>query len=69
MCVCVCVFKVCVSLLLFGLVDLSIGVSGVLKSPTIIVLYLKVLNHLPKITLLVSGIDRIKIKRAPLDFI
>ena len=37
---CVCVFQVCVSLLLFGLVDLSIGVSGVLKSPTIIVLLL-----------------------------
>ena len=28
-------FKVCVSLLIFCLVDLSIGVSGVLKSPTI----------------------------------
>ena len=33
-------FKVCVSLLIFCLVDLSIGVSGVLKSPTIIVLVL-----------------------------
>ena len=33
-------FKVCVSLLIFYLVDLSIGVSGVLKSPTIIVLLL-----------------------------
>src|SRR5574339_410638 len=33
-------FKVCVSLLIFCLVDLSIGVSGVLKSPTIIVLLL-----------------------------
>ena len=32
--------KVCVSLLIFCLVDLSIGVSGVLKSPTIIVLLL-----------------------------
>ena len=32
--------KVCVSLLIFYLVDLSIGVSGVLKSPTIIVLLL-----------------------------
>ena len=32
--------KVCVSLLFFSLVDLSIGVSGVLKSPTIIVLLL-----------------------------
>ena len=31
-------FKVCVSLLIFCLVDLSIGMSGVLKSPTIIVL-------------------------------
>ena len=31
-------FKVCVSLLIFCLVDLSIVVSGVLKSPTIIVL-------------------------------
>ena len=30
----------CVSLLIFCLVDLSIGVSGVLKSPTIIVLLL-----------------------------
>ena len=30
-------FKVCVSLLIFCLVDLSIGVSWVLKSPTIIV--------------------------------
>ena len=29
-------FKVCVSLLIFCLVDLSIGVSGVLKSPTIL---------------------------------
>ena len=33
-------FKVCVSLLIFCLVDLSIGVSGVLKSPTITVLLL-----------------------------
>ena len=33
-------FKVCVSLLIFCLVDLSIGVSRVLKSPTIIVLLL-----------------------------
>ena len=33
-------FKVCVSLLIFCLVYLSIGVSGVLKSPTIIVLLL-----------------------------
>ena len=33
-------FKVCVSCLIFYLVDLSIGVSGVLKSPTIIVLLL-----------------------------
>jgi len=33
-------FKVCVSLVLFCLVDQSIGVSGVLKSPTIIVLLL-----------------------------
>ena len=33
-------FKVCVSLLIFCLVDLSIVVSGVLKSPTIIVLLL-----------------------------
>ena len=33
-------FKVCVSLLIFCLVDLSIGVSGVLKSSTIIVLLL-----------------------------
>ena len=33
-------FKVCVSLLILCLVDLSIGVSGVLKSPTIIVLLL-----------------------------
>ena len=32
--------KVCVSFLTFCLVDLSIGVSGVLKSPTIIVLLL-----------------------------
>ena len=35
-----CSFNVCVSLLIFCLVDLSIGVSGVLKSPTIIVLLL-----------------------------
>ena len=35
-------FKVCVSLLNFCLVDLSIGVSGILKFPTIIVL---VANH------------------------
>ena len=27
-------FKICVSLLIFCLVDLSVGVSGVLKSPT-----------------------------------
>ena len=33
-------FKVCVSLLILCLVDLSIGVSGILKSPTIIVLLL-----------------------------
>ena len=33
-------FKVCVNLLIFYLVDLSTGVSGVLKSPTIIVLLL-----------------------------
>ena len=33
-------FKVCVSLLIFGIVDLSIGVSEILKSPTIIVLLL-----------------------------
>ena len=31
-------FKTCVSLLIFYFDDLSIGVSGVLKSPTIIVL-------------------------------
>ena len=33
-------FKVCVSLLIFCLVDLSICVGGILKSPTIIVLLL-----------------------------
>ena len=33
-------FKVCVSLLIFCLVDLPIGVSGALKSPSIIVLLL-----------------------------
>ena len=33
-------FNVCVSLLIFCLVDLSIGVGGVLKSPTIIVFLL-----------------------------
>ena len=33
-------FKVCVSLLIFCLVDWSIGVSGVLNSPTVIVLLL-----------------------------
>ena len=33
-------FKVCVSLLFPCLVDLSIGVSGILKSPTILVLLL-----------------------------
>ena len=31
-------FKTCVSLLIFSFDDLSIGVSGVLKPPTIIVL-------------------------------
>ena len=31
-------FKICVCLLIFCFDDLSIGVSGVLKSPTIIVL-------------------------------
>ena len=31
-------FKTCVSLSIFSFDDLSIGVSGVLKSPTIIVL-------------------------------
>ena len=31
-------FKTCVSLLVFCFDDLSIGVSGVLKSPTVIVL-------------------------------
>ena len=31
-------FKTCVSLLIFCFDDLSIGISGVLKSPTIIVL-------------------------------
>ena len=39
-------FKVCVSLLIFCLVDLSIGVSGVLKPPTIIVLLLIPLSYL-----------------------
>ena len=33
-------FKVCVSLLIFCLIDLSIVVSAVLKSPTIIMLRL-----------------------------
>ena len=33
-------FKVCVSLLIFHLVDPSMGVNGVLKSPTILVLLL-----------------------------
>ena len=33
-------FKICVSLLIVFLVYLSIGVSGILKSPTIIVLLL-----------------------------
>ena len=33
-------FKTCVSLLIFCFDDLSVGVSGVLKSPTIIVLLL-----------------------------
>ena len=31
-------FKTCVSLLIFCFDDLSIGVSGVLKSPTVLVL-------------------------------
>ena len=31
-------FKTCISLLIFCFDDLSIGMSGVLKSPTIIVL-------------------------------
>ena len=39
-------FKVCVSLLIFCLVDLSIVVNGVLKSPTIIVLFLVPLSYL-----------------------
>ena len=39
-------FKVCVSLLIFCLVDLSIGVSGVLKSTTIFVLLLISLSYL-----------------------
>ena len=39
-------FKVCVSLLIFCLVDLSIGVSGILKSPTIIVLLLMSYSYL-----------------------
>ena len=39
-------FKVCVSFLIFCLVDLSIGVSGVLESPTIIVLLLIPLSYL-----------------------
>ena len=33
-------FKVCVSLLIFFLVDVSVGVSGILKSQNIIVLLL-----------------------------
>ena len=33
-------FKTCVSLLIFSFDDLSIGVSGLLKSPTILVLLL-----------------------------
>ena len=33
-------FKICISVLIFCLVDLSIGISGVLKSPTVIVLLL-----------------------------
>ena len=44
-----CLFKVCVSLLIFCLIDLSIGVSGVLKSPIIIVLLLiSQINNLNK---------------------
>ena len=39
-------FKVCVSLLIFCLVDLSIGLSGILKPPTIIVLLLFPLSYL-----------------------
>ena len=39
-------FRTCVSLLIFYFDDLSFGVSGVLKSPTIIVL----LSLLPKTT-------------------
>ena len=35
-----CIIKVCVSLIIFCLVDLSIGVCGVLKYPTFIVLML-----------------------------
>ena len=37
---CLIVVLICISLLIFCLADLSIGVSGVLKSPTIIVLLL-----------------------------
>ena len=33
-------FKVCASLIIFYLLDLSIGMTGLLKSPTIIVLLL-----------------------------
>ena len=48
-------FKVCVSLLIFCLVDLSIGVNGVLKSPTILVLLLISLFILVSICLMYWG--------------
>ena len=48
-------FKVCVSLLLFCLVDLSIVVCGVLKSPTIIALLLISPFILVKICLIYCG--------------
>ena len=48
-------FKVCVSLLIFCLGDLSIGVTGVLKSPTIIVLLLISLFTLVSICLTYCG--------------
>ena len=48
-------FKVCVSLLIFCFVYLSIGVSGVLKSPTFIVLQLISLFILVSICLTYCG--------------
>src|SRR5574337_38215 len=53
-------YQTCVSLLIFCLVDLSIGVNGVLKSPTIIVLlvFSLIFTVVSRLLLLYSSVDK-----------